>query len=100
MELPFPKTWWVEPNLLLAGCFPGSKNLRVTEERIRALLHIGVRGFICLQEEQEVNLEGADLYKADLSGADLTGADLEDAVFDETLLYGTVGINMESVLLD
>lgn len=55
MKLPYKKTWWVEPGKFLAGCFPGSTDPEVTKVRLRSLLQCGIRGLICLQEEDETN---------------------------------------------
>ena len=44
---------------------------------------------------QEANLTKADLYKANLSKADLTKADTDRASFEEAILQGTIGLEVQ-----
>lgn len=55
---PYPKSWWVKPGQLLAGCFPGDLDPQKAETKLKALLDAGMRTFICLQEEHETNGAG------------------------------------------
>lgn len=55
MQHPYPQTWWVQPGLFLAGCYPGDLNPEKAEKKLSALLDVGIRTFICLQEEHETN---------------------------------------------
>ncbi len=55
---PLPKTWWVQPGKLLAGCFPGDNEASVMDQRLTALLDAGIRCVICLQEEEELSHGG------------------------------------------
>jgi hypothetical protein len=54
MNLPFSRSWWVEPGRILAGCYPGSLDSKQADTKLRALLDIGIRQIICLQEENEL----------------------------------------------
>ena len=53
--LPFPRSYWADPGLLLAGCYPGDRNPKLAEEKLRGLLECGVRTVINLTEEFETN---------------------------------------------
>ena len=56
--VPLPKTWWVQPGKLLAGCFPGDNDSSVMDQRLTALLDAGIRCVLCLQEEEELSHGG------------------------------------------
>jgi len=43
METPYPRSWWVIPDRLLAGCAP-------SEAHLELLLDAGIRAIVCLQE--------------------------------------------------
>jgi hypothetical protein len=44
---------------------------------------------------RDADLRGADFYKADLSGTDITGAKIEKADFEDSQLYGVIGLKQE-----
>lgn len=48
-------TYWVVPGQFLAGEYPGEVEPELTEKRLRALMAAGVRTFIDLTDEDEVN---------------------------------------------
>jgi len=48
-------TYWVLPNQFLAGAYPGVVESELTVKRLRALVQGGVRTFIDLTDEDEVN---------------------------------------------
>ena len=54
-KAPFPKSWWVEDGLLLAGCFPGDPDQGEARKKLQGLLDAGVRVFISLQEPEETS---------------------------------------------
>ena len=58
MKAPFPKSWWVEPGRILAGCYPGSLFPDEADAKLTALLDAGIRSVCCLQEENEVGQDG------------------------------------------
>jgi protein tyrosine/serine phosphatase len=60
---PLRGTYWVVPNLLLAGEYPGEVNSEPTERRLRVLLQAGIRTFVDLTDEDEIN-EDAKLIPA------------------------------------
>jgi len=70
-NLPFDRSYWVVPGKLLAGYYPGDPDHDGTREKLRALLDVGVRAFIDLTEEGEVNRWGIGLlaYEDDLREA-------------------------------
>ncbi|NQT86410.1 dual specificity protein phosphatase family protein [bacterium] len=43
METPYPRSWWVIPGKLLAGCAP-------SEAHLELLVDAGIRAIVCLQE--------------------------------------------------
>jgi len=53
MQIPFDRSYWVVPHLLLAGCYPSSFNQQEKREKLKNLLQIGVRCFVNLTEEEE-----------------------------------------------
>jgi hypothetical protein len=55
VEVPFPKSWWVEPPRLLAGCYPGAQDPEEARWKLNALLDVGIRCVLCLQEPEETN---------------------------------------------
>lgn len=57
-DVPFPRTWWIEPGRLLGGCYPGDIYPAKAEQKLSALFDAGVRLIICLQPEEERGGEG------------------------------------------
>ncbi len=55
---PFARTWWITPDRLLGGCFPGAPDAAQADLRLRALLDAGVTQVLCLQEEGELGSQG------------------------------------------
>jgi len=53
---PIPDSYWVEPDLFVAGEYPGSKDDRQAREKLRLILSAGVTFFLDLTEEGEYNL--------------------------------------------
>jgi protein tyrosine/serine phosphatase len=58
MKAPFPKSWWVEPGRILAGCYPGSLSPNEADAKLIALLDAGIRSIFCLQQEHETGQDG------------------------------------------
>ena len=58
-SVPFPRSYWVVPGKLLAGCYPGSENMDEAKRRTKALLTHGLRHFIDLMEPGEFNWNGS-----------------------------------------
>jgi hypothetical protein len=52
---PLRSTYWVVPNQFLAGEYPGEVESALTEKKLRALLGAGVRTFVDLTDEDEIN---------------------------------------------
>jgi hypothetical protein len=52
---PLRGTYWVVPNQFLAGEYPGEVESEFTERRLRALIAGGIRAFVDLTDEDEVN---------------------------------------------
>lgn len=58
MNVPFERSYWVEPGKLLAGAYPGDRRLDVARIKLQGLLDAGVRTIINLMEEDETNWWG------------------------------------------
>jgi hypothetical protein len=54
-ETPFEHSYWVVPGKVLAGCYPGDKEYAEVQLKIEALLDLGIRHFISLMEENELD---------------------------------------------
>jgi protein tyrosine/serine phosphatase len=52
---PFPGSYWVVPGQFLAGEYPGEIDPEMTRKRLRSLIARGIRTFIDLTDEDEVN---------------------------------------------
>lgn len=52
--VPLPGTFWVVPNELLAGSYPGHSDRDAMDMRLQALLDSGIRSVINLVAEEEV----------------------------------------------
>ncbi|MCJ7433375.1 MAG: dual specificity protein phosphatase family protein [Anaerolineales bacterium] len=50
---PIPESYWVEPDRLLAGEYPGSFDLEITRHRMDAFLEFGITTFIDLTHSHE-----------------------------------------------
>jgi len=55
MPVPFPRSYWVIPGMLLAGEYPGARDVDVTRQKIDKLLDAGVRLIANLMEPGEVD---------------------------------------------
>jgi protein-tyrosine phosphatase len=68
---PIPDSYWVEPDRLLAGEYPGSKDERKARHKIRQLLEAGITYFLDLTEAGEYDLRSYKpllLAEAELAG--------------------------------
>ena len=69
---PIPESYWVEPNQLLAGEYPGQYTAESTRKRIDALLEAGFNTFIDLTKPNEtipylrILLEEAKIYEIEV----------------------------------
>ena len=61
MQTPFPHSYWVVPGKLLAGHYPGSKDLTEMRQKFAGLIEARIRRVINLQEENERDC-GGDLF--------------------------------------
>lgn len=55
-SVPFPHSYWVIPGQLLAGCYPGAKDLREATDKLTALINAGIRHVINLMKPDERDL--------------------------------------------
>lgn len=62
---PFPRSYWVEPGLILAGCYPGDLEKGKAQAKLEALLAAGIRSVISLMEPDEVGHGGAAFKRYD-----------------------------------
>lgn len=54
-QKPFDRSYWVVPDNLLAGAYPGSKDGQEAQEKVSRLVNCGIRRIINLMEEHETN---------------------------------------------
>ncbi len=57
--LPFPRSYWVEPGRLLAGCYPGDPHPSEQNRKLAGLRAAGVQCVISLMEANETGHGGA-----------------------------------------
>src|SRR5512136_2408297 len=57
-KIPFPRSYWVIPKKFLAGDYPGDRQKKAMEQKMRGLLDCGIRCVINLMEIYEVDHEG------------------------------------------
>jgi len=57
-NIPFPRSYWVVPDQLLAGYFPGSKDPVQESANMEGLINAGIRHVINLMEEDELDHQG------------------------------------------
>jgi predicted protein tyrosine phosphatase len=55
ISTPLGGTYWVLPGQFLAGEYPGDVERDVTDRRLRALIGAGIRTFVDLTDEGEIN---------------------------------------------
>jgi len=56
--LPFTRCYWADPGRLLAGAYPGDRDLNRTRNKIRGLLRLGIRAVVNLMEADETDHSG------------------------------------------
>lgn len=54
-QKPFDRSYWVVPDIFLAGAYPGSKNRQEAEQKLRGLVNCGIRRIVNLMEEHETS---------------------------------------------
>jgi hypothetical protein len=57
--VPFPRSYWVIPGKLLAGCYPGAKDPRESTAKLTALIKFGIRHVINRMEPDERDNSGS-----------------------------------------
>lgn len=68
LPVPFSRSYWVIPGLLLAGEYPGAKDPREATEKIESLFSAGIRNVVNLMEQDETDHSGKPFraYEKDL----------------------------------
>jgi protein tyrosine/serine phosphatase len=61
MKVPFERSYWVVPDKLLAGCYPGAKAADQAGKRLVDLLDTGIRSVVNLMEDYETDWKGEDI---------------------------------------
>lgn len=64
-SVPFARSYWVEPGKLLAGCYPGDRNPKQAEAKLKGLLASGIRVVVNLMEENELGHNGETFVQYD-----------------------------------
>lgn len=57
-SVPFPRSYWVVPGKLLAGCYPGSAIKEEAHNKLKSLVDHGIHHVINLMEPDELNWSG------------------------------------------
>lgn len=52
------RAYWVVPDKVMAGCYPGGADAAVTARKLERLLQLGIRCFVNLMEPDEVDWSG------------------------------------------
>lgn len=58
MKVPFNQSYWVIPEKLLAGCYPGSEDRQQARKQLKGLIDHGIRQVINLMRGDELNWIG------------------------------------------
>jgi hypothetical protein len=58
LQVPFPRSYWVIPDKLLAGYYPGSNDPKEATAKLAALINAGLRHVINLMEPDERDISG------------------------------------------
>lgn len=80
MNVPFERSYWVEPGKFLAGCYPGAKQADRARKRLLDLLDAGIRCIINLMEDYETDWKGEEIrhYEEEVQAlAEARGINLE-----------------------
>jgi len=56
-NVPFPRSYWVEPGKLLAGCYPDEDD-EESRRKLRGLVDCGIRQVVALMETDEKDYHG------------------------------------------
>ena len=59
LRVPFPRSYWVIEDRLLAGCYPGGKTPPEQETKLESLFRCGIRHVINLMEPHEADHDGS-----------------------------------------
>ncbi len=57
-KVPYDQAYWVEPDRLMAGYYPGSVLGQDADPKLKALLACGIRHFISLMKDEEIKWYG------------------------------------------
>lgn len=57
-SIPFPQSYWVEPQVLCAGHYPGDRAAEVCRTKLEGLVRCGIRRVINLIPEGETGRNG------------------------------------------
>jgi hypothetical protein len=79
-RVPHPRSYWVVPGRLLAGCYPGDRDPELACQKLDSLLDAGIRNVINLMEPDETDHDGRPfvaydelfMERAARRGADVT----------------------------
>ena len=59
LPVPFPRSYWIVPGLLMGGEYPGARSPEKAREKMSGLLNAGVRRIVNLMEEDEIDHAGS-----------------------------------------
>lgn len=81
MTVPFNRCYWISPDKLLAGCYPGSHNEKRANAKLQGLLNHGIRHVINLMEPDESDRAGNPFAPYDITMSSIADAEGMDITF-------------------
>lgn len=81
-KVPFDQAYWVVPDLLMAGYYPGSALIKDPHPQLSALLQCGIRHFINLMQTHESHWYGEPIKAYEAQAQTLAGELGIEVTFD------------------
>lgn len=85
---PTEESNWVVPSRLLVGAYPGAVHDELNDRILRGILDLGVRTFVCLQQEYEHNGVSEAEWRS--------GVKLRPYIFDAARLLNSIPSHLAS----
>jgi hypothetical protein len=81
-KVPFDQAYWVVPDRLMAGYYPGSVHRQDAHPKLSALLECGIRHFISLMRDDEIIWYGKPVVPYDAEMRSLSRTLDDEVTFD------------------
>lgn len=81
-KVPFDQAYWVVPDRLMAGYYPGSVHRQEANPKLSALLECGIRHFISLMKDDEIIWYGKPVVPYEAQVRSLSSGLDGEATFD------------------